>query len=164
MRWFAAVAVFLVASASSATPVVIFHEDGTREVRGRVSAPPMLEYQVAPVVPDSLWPALRDTAIVLILTISESGVIDSVQYAGGETLLYQPAAVAVRQWRYSPALRGTVGVEVRIPLPLELHPSKADGVLEFSGSAMTRFKPGAGDFRSPSRSGGATPRMEGDER
>ena len=139
MKWVAVLALLLAASVALATSEIIHHEDGSRTVVTCGGVPPMLEHQVTPVVPDSLWSALQDTAILLYITISDSGAVVSAEYLAGEKLLHESAAAAVLQWRYSPAMRGTEAVEVRISLPLALHPSRGDGVLEWSGSAMRRF-------------------------
>jgi len=93
---------------------------------------PMLISAVEPVVPDSLWPVLQDTVVVLLIAVSDSGTVELATYAEGESLLVAPSRAAVKQWRFTPALRGESPVKCVVAIPFPYRRTRPGQGYEFA--------------------------------
>jgi TonB family protein len=67
---------------------------------------------VAPVYPDSARQARIQDVVILECVIAVDGRVEDVVALRGHALLRDAAVEAVRQWRYTPTLRGGVAVPV----------------------------------------------------
>lgn len=67
--------------------------------------------------PDPVYPPIAKASriegdVLLEARISKDGEVESVQVLSGPSMLQQPAAEAVKQWKYRPFLSGGIPVEV----------------------------------------------------
>lgn len=78
-----------------------------------------------PLYPDSAHPRRLNADVVLLLTVSVRGEVSNLEIleSAGLTRAHKDmnasAIAAVCQWRYRPAIRGGVPVEVRIRVPVQ---------------------------------------------
>ena len=86
--------------------------------------PPMLQEYVEPVVADSAVAAARDSVVLVMVALDESGVVQELETVAGDSLLRAPALAAVRQWVFSPGYRGRDPVPVRFVVPVRFYPSQ----------------------------------------
>jgi hypothetical protein len=65
-------------------------------------AGPQLIHLVEPVAPDSLLAVAQDTVVRVFMEIDTAGVVVAAWAIDGDSLLFEPALDAVRQWRFRP--------------------------------------------------------------
>ena len=129
-RWFLISLAVAWAAASCAMPILIEDGSGARHIDplsidhdSVLVSPELLEF-VAPVVPDTLWGALADTTLMLLLYVNYEGGVDSTAYLEGEPLLAGPASEAALEWKFEPARTvDSIAVEVHIAVPFRFCPS-----------------------------------------
>ena len=146
-RWFLIPLVLAVAGSSGAMPVLIQDGPGTGYIDAPyidhdsvLVSPELLEF-VAPVVPDTLWAALSDTSVMLLLCVNSDGGVDSTAYLKGEPLLAGPASEAALEWKFEPARTvDSIAVEVHIAVPFRFCPSCPERSLVHSPGLWERLR------------------------
>jgi protein TonB len=74
--------------------------------------PAMLIRRVEPVYPTLPRQTGREGRVELRAIIGTDGTVSSLQFLDGDSMFYQSALDAVRQWRYKPTLLNGRAVEV----------------------------------------------------
>jgi TonB family protein len=69
--------------------------------------------KVEPVYPELAKQARIEGKVLLHITVSPQGTVETVAVVSGHPLLIQAATEAVKQWRYTPFLRNGVPIEAR---------------------------------------------------
>lgn len=110
----------------------------TRALAQGPATPPEVLTHVDAVYPADAGQAHAD--VVLFVTVDKEGRVDSVEVvqSGGKTL-DEAAVVAMRQWRFRPAMRGGAPIAARIKVPFHFSPpsSPPDEVPEAPGHPPT---------------------------
>jgi protein TonB len=86
---------------------------GTGPVRvDMLIRPPTKVHEAQPVYPDIARQARVQGKVVIECIIAPNGRVENLRVVSGHPLLQQPAADAVREWRYTPSLLDGVPVAV----------------------------------------------------
>jgi hypothetical protein len=91
---------------------------GGGEIISMDYAPPQLIHKVEPVAAESLLGAVQDTVVSVLIEIDTTGAVVAATPLEGDSLLFEAALHAIRQWRFRPygwpdrKMRASVAVPV----------------------------------------------------